>query len=69
MNDDKKLEVEPYYLRQGKDIVDVLFEKRFLDNDLVREALFDMDNYIGFIIQSCVETGVRADRLIRKVRK
>ena len=63
-----KPEVEPYYLRQGKDVVDVLFEKRFLDNDLVREALTDMEEYIGFIIQSCVETGVRADRLMRKVR-
>ena len=68
MSKDEKLEVEPYYIRQGKDIVDVLYEKRFLDNDLTRESLSCMDDYIGFIIQSHVVTAVKADQMVRKVR-
>ncbi len=66
---DKKLEVEPFYLRQGKDIVNVMFAKHYLDNDLLRDSMGDMDEYIGYVIQCSVETAIRADRLCRRIRK
>lgn len=66
MTHDEK--VEPYYLARGKEVVDMLYDKHYLDNDVTRESMSDLDEYMGFLFQMYVESAVKVDRLTRKVR-
>jgi hypothetical protein len=62
-------EVEPYYQRQAKDLTNMLFDKRFLADDLSREATDWLEDYLGFVMQSQCQSAVKAALLSKKVRE
>lgn len=66
--DDQDDKVEPYWLAQGKEVVDMLYDKHYLDNELTRDSMTELDEYFGFLFHSYVESAVKVDRLIRKIR-
>ncbi len=63
--DDK---ADPYYLARGKEVVDMLYDKGYLDNQLNRESMTDLDEFIGFLMQMYAESAVKVDRLTRKIK-
>ena len=67
MAEEKK--VEPYYKARAKETVDMLYDKGFLSDDLARESIDWLENYIGFLFQALCETSVRASQLIKKARE
>lgn len=45
-------EIEEFYQRKAKDLVNLLFDKRFLSDDLSRESIDWLEDYLGFVFQS-----------------
>ncbi len=62
------IEVEGYYKRQAKELIDLLFDKRFLADDLSRESINWLEDYIGFILQSRCDLAARTALLSKKAR-
>ena len=60
--------VEDYYKKQAKELTDLLFDKRFLNDELSREAINWLDDYIGFILQTQVNSAVKASQLLARMR-
>jgi len=60
--------VDKHYQREGKDLVDLLFDKRFLNDDLSRESINWLEDFIGFMFQSKCESAARVALLTAKMR-
>lgn len=64
----KETIVEPYYKREAKDLTDLLFDKRFLADDLSRESIDWLEDYIGFLFQSKCEMATKSALLLKSLR-
>lgn len=63
-----KVKVDEYYQREAKDLVNLLFDKRFLNDDLSREAIDWLEDYVGFVLQSRCEMAAKTAVLTAKLR-
>ena len=63
-----EIKVEEYYKKQAKDLTNLLFDKGFLNNELTRESIDWLEDYIGFIIQSQCQTAAKVAVLIAKLK-
>ncbi len=63
-----EIEVEDYYKREAKDLTNVLFDKRFLNDDLSREAIDWLEDYIGFLFQSKCQMAAKCAALTASMR-
>lgn len=61
MSDEKQ--VEPFYSQRAKEIVDMLHDKRFLNDDLDRDTLGRLQDFLGGLFQSQAESAVRSAEL------
>lgn len=66
MSDEKK--PDPYYQKQANDLVNLLYDKRFLADDVARESMDKLEGFIAFILQSTAESAVRAHDLVKSFR-
>jgi hypothetical protein len=62
------MEVEKFYQREAKELTDMLFDKGFLADDLTRESIVWLEDYLGFVLQSKTESAVKAALLTKKVK-
>ena len=62
------IEVDAYYKRQAKDLVNLLFDRRFLSDDLSRESIDWLEDYVGFVIQSQANSAAKCAVLVAKTR-
>ena len=62
------IEVDEFYKREAKREVDFLFDKGFLHDDLSRESIDKLEEYLGFLFQTHCEIAVKAALLSKKVR-
>jgi len=62
------VEVNEFYKREAKREVDFLFDKGFLSDDLSRESIDWLEDYLGFLFQSKCDIAVKAALLSKKVR-
>jgi hypothetical protein len=62
------IEIEEYYKREAKDLVDMLFDKRFLNDELSRESINWLEDYLGFILQTKCEMSAKCALLTAKMR-
>jgi len=60
--------VEPFYKARAKDVTNMLFDKRFLADNLSREAIDGLEDFLGFLFQSQAETAVKCAELQAKFR-
>lgn len=61
-------EIEEFYKRIGKEHVDMLFDKRFLNDELSREAIGGLEDYMGFLFQSHCEQAKKSALLLVSLR-
>jgi len=59
--DEKK--PEPYYRERGKELVNILFDKRYLADDLSRETIEGLEDFIGHLFQFHAESAARVAEL------
>jgi acyl-[acyl carrier protein]--UDP-N-acetylglucosamine O-acyltransferase len=62
------LEVEPYYLREAQEFVDMLVDKGFIRDDVSREETRALEDYVGYLFQSRVNMTKRTTELMRKYK-
>ena len=63
-----EIKIEDHYKKQAKELTELLFDKRFLNDDLSRESIDWLEDFIGFVIQSQVNTAVKVSKLVAKMR-
>jgi hypothetical protein len=61
-------EVQPFYRQRAKEVTDMLFDKRFLNDDLDRETTNRLEDFLGWLFQSQCEFAVRSAELAAKFR-
>ena len=65
--DDEK--IEPVYLKEATEFVDFLFDKGYFHDEVMREDMRRIDSYLGFVIQSRVNSAVKCSELLRQIRE
>ena len=60
--------VEEFYKRKAKDLTNLLFNKGFLSEDLSREAIDWLEDYLGFVFQSECQMSARTALLIKEFK-
>jgi hypothetical protein len=68
MTKSKKPQIEKHYRKRAKDLVDLLFDKRFLNNDLSRDSINWLEDYLAFCEQSSCEMAAKCALLTAKMR-
>lgn len=63
-----EIKVEEFYKRQAKDLTSILFDKGFLNENLAKEAVDWLEDYIGFVFQSHCQSAAKAATLTAKFR-
>ena len=63
-----KGKVDAFYQHRAKETVDMLFDKRFLNDDLDRETVNRLEDFLGWLFQSQAESAVRTAELNAKFR-
>ena len=61
-------EIEPYYRRQGKQLVDCLFDKGILSESLSRDGMDAIEELLAYYLQSASETAARTATLTKKYK-
>ena len=64
-----KMVIEEYYKREAKDLTNLLFDRGFLADNLARESIDWLEDYIGFLFQSKCQMAAKAAVLMKKVRE
>jgi len=64
-----EIEVDGYYKRQANDLVNLLFDKEFLNKDLARESLDWLEDYIGFVLQSQANSAAKCAVLTARMKQ
>ena len=59
--------IEPCYQNRAKDLVNLLFDKRFLADDLTRECTQWLEDYLALIISQTAESATRCAVLLQKI--
>lgn len=60
--------IEPFYAHRAKEVTDMLFDKRFLNDDLDRDTVVRLQEFIGWLMQSMCESAERTAELSAKFR-
>lgn len=64
-----KIEIDPYHRRRAQELTDFLYDKGFLADDLTRESMRWLEDYLAFIIQSQCEMSVKGALLTKQIRE
>jgi len=62
------IEVDEYYQKQSKELTDMLFDKGFLADDLTRESIVWLEDYLGFVLQCKVDMAVKCALLTKSLK-
>ena len=63
-----KIANDPYYRRQAKELTNLLFDKGFLADNLTREAVDWLEEYLAFFIGSKCDISVKSAMLLKGIR-
>ena len=62
------IEVSAEYKKEAKELVNLLFDKRFLNDDLNKESIDWLEDFIGFLFESRVKSAIKCHDLIARMR-
>lgn len=62
------IEVDGYYQKQAKELIELLYDKHFLNDDLALESIEWLTDFVGFIIQSQCQTAAKVALLQARLR-
>ena len=58
--------IDKYYQRQAKYIVDMLFDKGFLDKDVSRDDMDAIEEFLGYMFQAYSDMAATVARLTKQ---
>lgn len=59
---------EPYYQLRAKEIIDVLFDKKFFRDDVSRDDMQGVEDFVAFSLQSQSKMSVKCALLCKSVK-
>ena len=65
----KEVEIEPYYQKQGQDVVDMLYDNKIVNPDLKREDLRTVEDYFAYMFQSQASMAAKAAIMLERLGK
>ena len=68
MSDTEKPEVEPYYQRQAKDFVDMMFDNKLLNPDFSRDDMDRVEDYVAYLLQSGSQMSAKTAVMLEQMR-
>ncbi len=66
MSENKKS--QPYYQLRAKEIVDVLFDKNYFKEDVNRDDMQGVEDFIAYTLQSQSEMSVKCALLCKSIK-
>ena len=63
------IEVEEYYKKQAKELVNMMYDNKIIDNSLTRETIDWLENYIGAVFQSKIDMAIKCTRLTDRLER
>lgn len=64
----KQPEIEPYYQRQGQDVVDMLHDNGIINPALSRRDLQTIEDYIAYLFQSHANIASKAAVMLEQLK-
>lgn len=64
MNNDEK--TEPFYQNRAKEFIDMLFDKGYFREDVSRDGMQQVENFLGWYFQSQCQSAVKCAFLSKK---
>jgi len=64
-----KTKIEPYYQREAKQFVDMLFDSKIINPDFSRDDLQTVEDYHAYLLQSNAETSAKTAVMLAKLKK
>lgn len=61
--------VDDHYKREAKELINLLFDKDFLNPELTRESIDWLEEYIGFVFQSKCQTAAKIATLTARLKE
>jgi len=62
------IKVDKYYKREAKELITFLFDKRFLNDELSKDSIDWLEDYMGFLFQSKCEMSAKCALLTASLR-
>ena len=60
---------EPYYQRQAKDFIDVLFDKGYFATNVKRDEMRCVEDLLAYCFQSQSEAAVMSTKLLQRAKR
>lgn len=65
----KEQEVDKHYMTRATEFIDLIFDKGYFNDEVKREDLRKLDEYLGFLLQSTAECAVTCNNMVRKIKE
>ena len=62
------IEVNAKYKKEAEQLINLLFDKRFLNDDLSKESIDWLEDFIGYLFESRISLAIKCHDLIAKTR-
>jgi hypothetical protein len=59
-------DVDKYYQRMARDFTDLMHDKGYLVEDLELKQIRALEEYLGYLLQSSVDSALNVERLLKK---
>lgn len=60
-----EIEIEKYYKRLARDFTDLMHDKGYLVEDLELKQIRALEEYLGYLLQSSVDSAIKVERLLK----
>ena len=61
-------EIDPYYQKRAEELVDLLYDKNYINPEINRKSLSELEDYIGYVLQSQSESAAKSATLLAKIK-
>lgn len=55
--------IEPIYKARAKELVDLLYDKKFINPEITRDSMIDIEDFVAFMYQSQCESAAKCAML------
>jgi len=66
---EETIKIDKHCQGRAKDLVDCIFDKNYFREDVTREDMQGVEDFLAFMLQSSVETAIRCHDLCKKMKE
>ena len=64
-----ELEIEGFYQSRAKEFIDTLFNKGYIREDVSRDGMKDIEDFLAYVIQSYCQSAAKVALLSKRVKE